>query len=76
VENVEIVGSRAESRRFFMTIAKFEGHCWKDIVTHQGILETYTSYHRETFIGQGPALLAIDLYNLVYEGARSSPASW
>jgi len=38
-----------------MTIAKFEGHCWKDIVTPE-ILETYTPYHRETFIGQGPAL--------------------
>jgi len=59
VENLETVGSRAESRRFFTTIAKFEGHCWKDIVTPE-ILETYTPYHRETFIGQGPALLAID----------------
>ena len=50
-----------------MTIAKFEGHCWKDIVTPE-ILETYTPYHRATFIGQRPALLAIDLHNLVYEG--------
>jgi len=51
-----------------MTIAKFEGHCWKDIVTPE-ILETYTPCHRESLIGQGPALLAID-------GGRSSPTGW
>jgi len=45
----------------------FEDHCWKDIVSPE-ILKTYTPYHRETFIGQRPALLAIDLYNLAYEG--------
>src|ERR1043166_472014 len=50
-----------------MTVAKFEDHCWQDIVTPE-ILETYTPYHRETYIGQRPALLAIDLYNVVYAG--------
>jgi maleamate amidohydrolase len=55
-----------------MTIAKFEDHCWKDIVTPE-ILETYKPYHRETFIEQRPALLAIDLYNLVYEGGPKQP---
>ena len=55
-----------------MTIAKFEDHCWKDIVTPE-ILQTYTPYHRETYIGQRPALLAIDLYNLVYEGGPKQP---
>src|SRR5437773_12038930 len=54
-------------RRRMMAIANFEDHCWKDIVTPE-ILETYKPYHRETYIGQRPALLAIDLYNLVYEG--------
>ena len=45
----------------------FEDHCWKDIVSPE-ILEIYKPYQRETYIGQRPALLAIDLYNLVFEG--------
>lgn len=45
----------------------FEDHCWKDIVG-QEILDIYQSYERETYVGQSPALLAIDLYNLVFEG--------
>lgn len=45
----------------------FEDHCWKDIVS-QEILDIYRPYRRETFVGQRPAVLAIDLYNLVYEG--------
>lgn len=45
----------------------FEDHCWKDIVSPE-ILEIYKAYHRETYIGQRPVLLAIDLYNLVFEG--------
>ncbi len=45
----------------------FEDHCWKDIVS-QEILEVYEAYKRETYIGRSPALLAIDLYNLVFAG--------
>lgn len=45
----------------------FEDHCWKDIVNEE-ILEIYKSYQRETYIGRQPAVLAIDLYNLVFEG--------
>jgi len=52
--------------------AEFEDHCWKDVVTPE-ILKTYTPYHRETYIGQRPALLAIDLYNLAYEGGAKEP---
>ena len=55
-----------------MTIENFEDHCWKDIVTPE-ILETYAPYRRDTYIGQRPALLAIDLYNLVYEGGSKYP---
>jgi maleamate amidohydrolase len=55
-----------------MSLPKFEDHCWKDVVTPE-ILETYTPYHRQTYIGQRPALLAIDLYNLVYEGGPKYP---
>ena len=55
-----------------MTIESFEDHCWQDVVTPE-ILETYKPYHRNTYIGQRPALLAIDLYNLVYEGGPKQP---
>ena len=50
----------------------FEDHCWRDIVTPE-ILEVYKPYHRETFVGPRPALLAIDLYNLVYRGGPKPP---
>lgn len=45
----------------------FEEHCWKDVVSEE-ILEIYQHYQRETYVGKNPALLAIDLYNLVYRG--------
>ena len=50
----------------------FEDHCWKDVFTKED-LTTYTPYARETYIGESPALLAIDLYNLVYKGGRKLP---
>lgn len=45
----------------------FEEHCWKDVVSEE-ILEIYKEYRRDTHVGRNPALLAIDLYNLVFEG--------
>lgn len=45
----------------------FEDHCWKDVVDPE-ILDIYRSYRRKTYIGLKPVLLAIDLYNLVFEG--------
>ncbi|MDF1590558.1 MAG: isochorismatase family protein [Desulfobacterales bacterium] len=45
----------------------FEDHCWKDIVDPE-ILDIYSAYKRKTYIGSKPILLAIDLYNLVFEG--------
>src|ERR1700732_3754487 len=51
----------------------FEGHCWKDIVTTD-ILDIYSHYRRKTFVGPAPALLAIDLYELVYRGGAKPPA--
>ncbi len=50
----------------------FEDHCWKDIVTPD-ILEVYSCYKRKTFVGPAPALLAIDLYELVYRGGGHPP---
>ena len=38
-----------------MTIAKFEGHCWKDIVTAE-ILETYTLHRGDFYLGGACAI--------------------
>ena len=45
----------------------FENHCWKDIVPPD-VLDIYSHYVRKTFVGPSPALLAIDLYELAYQG--------
>lgn len=45
----------------------FEDHCWRDVVPAD-VLEIYSHYVRETFVGPRPALLAIDLYELAYQG--------
>ncbi len=45
----------------------FEDHCWKDVVSAE-ILDIYTPYRRTTYVGERSALLAIDLYNIVYRG--------
>ena len=45
----------------------FEDHCWKDVIPAE-VLEIYAAYRREVRVGRNPALLAIDLYNLVYQG--------
>lgn len=46
---------------------RFEDHCWKDSVPEE-MLRVYAAYERETFVGPAPALLAIDLYELAYQG--------
>ncbi len=48
-------------------VDQFEDHCWQDIVPAD-VLDIYRHYRRQTTIGAAPALLAIDLYDLVYEG--------
>jgi nicotinamidase-related amidase len=50
----------------------FEDHCWKDIVSPE-ILIIYEHYRRDVFVGARPAVLAIDLYNLVYRGGDKPP---
>src|SRR5438270_7103335 len=52
---------------------QFEDHCWKDVVTPD-LLEIYASYRRKVFVGANPALLVIDLYELVYRGGARPPA--
>jgi maleamate amidohydrolase len=45
----------------------FENHCWKDVVSPD-VLDIYSHYARKVFVGPAPALLAIDLYELAYQG--------
>ena len=45
----------------------FEDHCWKDIISSD-VLRIYEPYRRDLYVGDRPALLAIDLYNSVYQG--------
>jgi nicotinamidase-related amidase len=50
----------------------FEDHCWKDAVPPD-VLEIYSHYVRKTFVGPAPALVAIDLYELAYQGGAKPP---
>jgi len=63
-------GKRQESG--MTSIEKFEDHCWKDVISEADI-KLYAGWRRETFVGPRPALLAIDLYDLVYRGGAHSP---
>jgi maleamate amidohydrolase len=55
------------------SIEKFNDHCWKDVVSESD-MKLYAGWRRETFIGPRPALLAIDLYDLVYRGGPLPPS--
>jgi len=60
----------------------FENHCWQDVVPAAD-LEVYKIFRRDVFAGPSPALIAIDLYELAYQGgarpvmevAKSYPSS-
>ena len=45
----------------------FEDHCWKDVISPE-TMKVYEPYRRDVYVGERPALLAIDLYNFVYRG--------
>jgi maleamate amidohydrolase len=47
----------------------FNDHCWNDVVDDE-IREIYEAYHRDTYVGARPAILAIDLYNKAYLGGN------
>ena len=55
------------------SIDKFNDHCWKDVIP-EADLALYAGWRRETFVGPRPALLAIDLYDLVYRGGPKPPS--
>lgn len=50
-------------------VDEFEDHCWQDIIPAE-TLEIYRHYRRDTYVGEKPAILAIDLYDLAYEGGN------
>ena len=54
------------------SIDEFEDHCWKDVVP-EADMRIYAPYARATAVGPNAALLAIDLYNQVYEGGPKPP---
>jgi maleamate amidohydrolase len=45
----------------------FEDHCWQDVIDPD-TLQIYQAYRRKTYVGDNPAVLAIDLYNKAYLG--------
>jgi maleamate amidohydrolase len=47
----------------------FEDHCWQDVISSE-TLELYKHYKRQTYVGPAPALVAIDLYELAYQGGN------
>jgi nicotinamidase-related amidase len=47
----------------------FEDHCWKDLIDPD-TLQIYQAYHRRIYVGDNPAVLAIDLYNKAYLGGN------
>ena len=53
----------------------FEDHCWHDVID-AGTIEIYQAYRRKTFVGDNPAVLAIDLYNKAYGGGTGRCARW
>src|SRR5207247_167700 len=54
------------------SIDRFNDHCWRGVIP-EADLELYSGWRRETFVSARPALLAIDLYDLVYRGGPHSP---
>ncbi len=52
-----------------MTLGEGRDHIWKEVVDDE-LLDIYAKHVREVRVGKTPALLAIDLYNRVYEGGN------
>ena len=49
---------------------EFEDHCWRDVIDDD-LVEIYKSYERELYVGERPAILAIDLYKNAYKGGNT-----
>jgi len=48
-------------------IDEFEDHCWQDVIPAK-VLDLYKHYKRDLYIGPRAAILAIDLYEMAYQG--------
>jgi nicotinamidase-related amidase len=55
------------------SIDQFNDHCWKDVIP-EADQKLYANWRRETFVGPRPALIAIDLYDIVYRGGAHPPS--
>jgi maleamate amidohydrolase len=51
---------------------EFENHSWMDAVAPD-VIEVYKQYHRDIYVGPSPALVAINLYELAYQGGARPP---
>lgn len=51
---------------------RFQDHCWKDVVPEND-MRIYEPYTRATKVGPRAAVVAVDLYNLVYRGGAHPP---
>lgn len=49
--------------------SEFENHCWKEMFSKE-LIEQSSIYVRDTFVGDKPGLLLVDLYNFVYDGGN------
>jgi len=50
-------------------VDRFEDHCWQDVIP-AGDLAIYGTFSREIYIGAPAALVAVDLYDVVYRGGN------
>jgi maleamate amidohydrolase len=67
-------GSGQRSKGGASMAEDFENHCWKDIVPAD-VLDIYSHYVRDVGVREGPAaVLAIDLYELAYQGGAKPVA--
>ena len=48
-------------------IDPFEDHCWKDVIPPE-LMALYAPYKRDLYVGPKAAILAIDLYEMAYQG--------
>ena len=46
----------------------FEDHCWKDVVDAETLQIYRDLWTRDTYVGERPAMIVVDLYNSAYEG--------
>jgi maleamate amidohydrolase len=61
------MSSRQDTASAAETGADTQEHCWRDVIPEE-VRNLYAHYRRESEFGPAPALIAIDLYELAYQG--------